>query len=260
MDRSMISLVTDFGQSEYVAAMKVAIWREFPDCRVIDFHHDVHHGAILQGAHMLVKAVREMPDAVHLVVVDPGVGTDRRAVIVRTDGLTLVGPDNGVLEPVTRGTNDLVVREIAFPAGGASPVFHGRDMFAPTAAKIARGDDISTMGRTVGSLMALPSYGFDRFGDRVVTRVVHVDVFGNVQIPVPYRAMEDLVDTQRRVLVWLADESHEARVVSTYGDLALGELGVLVSSSGHVEVAQRDGPAAVLLGSRIGDEIAIDVE
>ena len=260
MDRPLVSLISDFGQSEYAAAMKVAIWREFPDCRVIDYYHDVHHGAILQGAHMLVKAVREMPDAVHMVVVDPGVGTDRRAVVVRTDGLTLIGPDNGVLEPVTRGTNDMEVREISFPPGGASPVFHGRDLFAPTAAKVARGDDLGTLGRRVGSLMALPSYGFDRFGDRVVTRVVHVDVFGNVQTPVPYRAMEDLVDTKRRVLVWLADESHEARIVSTYGHLAVGELGVLVSSSGHVEVAQRDGPAAVLLGSRIGDEIAIDVE
>ena len=139
-------------------------------------------------------------------------------------------------------------------------MFHGRDVFAPTAAKIARGDDISTLGRRVSSLMALPSYGFDRFGDRVITRVVHVDVFGNVQTPVPYRAMEDLVDTKRRVLVWIAEDSHEARVVSTYGDLAIGELGVLVSSSGHMEVAQREGPAAVLLGSRIGDEIAIDVE
>lgn len=260
MDRPMISLVTDFGHSEYVAAMKVAIWKVYPEVRVIDFYHDVHHGVVLQGAHLLVKAVREMPDAVHMVVVDPGVGTDRRAIIVRTDGLTLVGPDNGVLEPVTRGTNDMVVHEIAFPPGGASPVFHGRDVFAPTAAKIARGDDIGTLGRQVGSLMPLPSYGFDRFGDRVVTRVVHVDVFGNVKLPVPYRAMEDLVDTKRPVLVWLADESHEAHIVSTYGDLAVGELGVLVSSSGHMEVAQREGPAAVLLGCRIGDEIAIDVE
>jgi S-adenosylmethionine hydrolase len=260
MDHPFISMVTDFGLSEYVAAMKVAILREYPEALVIDFYHDVLHGAILQGAHLLVKAVREMPDAVHLVVVDPGVGTDRRAVIVRTDGLTLVGPDNGVLEPVTRGTNDLVIREIAFPPGGASPVFHGRDLFAPTAARIARGDDLDTLGRTVGSLMALPSYGFDRFGDRFITRVVHVDVFGNVQTPIPYRSMEDLVDTKRNVLVWIADESYEARIVSTYGDLALGELGVLVSSSGHMEVAQRDGPAAVLMGSRIGDEIAIDAE
>jgi len=260
MDRPLVSMVTDFGQSEYLAAMKVAIWRECPECNVVDFYHDVLHGALLQAAHLLVKAVREMPDAVHLVVVDPGVGTDRRAVIVRTDGLTLVGPDNGVLEPVTRGTNDMTVREIAFPPEGASPVFHGRDVFAPTAARIARGDDISTLGREVQSLMAMPSYGHDRFGDRVVTRVVHVDVFGNVQTPVPYRAMEDLVDTRREVQVWIAEESHSARVVRTYGDLSVGELGVLVSSSGHVEVAQRDGPAAFVLGARIGDEIAIDAE
>jgi len=240
--------------------MKVAIWRECPGCRVVDFYNEVLHGALLQGAHLLVKAVSEMPDAVHLVVVDPGVGTDRRAVVVRTDGLTLVGPDNGVLEPVTRGSNDLDVREIAFPAEGASPVFHGRDLFSPVAARLARGDDIETVGRKVPSLMALPSYGFDRFDDRVITRVVHVDVFGNVQTPVPVKAVEDLVDSKRNVTVWIAEEAHEARFVRTYGELGLEELGVLISSSGHLEVAQREGPAAMLLGSRIGDEIAIDVE
>ncbi len=260
MDQPIVSLVTDFGQSEYLATMKVAIWRECPDCRVVDFYHDVLHGALLQGAHLLVKAVSEMPDAVHLVVVDPGVGTDRRALVVRTDGLTLVGPDNGILEPVTRGSNDLDVREIAFPAEGASPVFHGRDLFSPVAARLARGDDIGTIGRKVPSLMALPSYGYDRFEDRVITRVVHVDVFGNVQTPVPVKAVEDLVDSKRNVTVWIAEEAHEARFVRTYGELGLEEVGVLISSSGHLEVAQREGPAAMLLGSRIGDEIAIDVE
>ena len=259
MDRSTVAMISDFGHSEYVAAMKVAIWRECPDCRIVDVFHDIHHGAILQGAHLLVKAVAELPDAVHLAVVDPGVGTDRRAIAVKADGLLLVGPDNGILEPVVRNL-ELEIREIAFPAEGASPVFHGRDLFAPTAARLARGDDMSTMGRSVPSLMPLPSYGFDRFGDRVMTRVVHVDVFGNVQTPVPVAAVDDLIDSKKEVTVWIADVAHQARVVTTYGDLAPDELGVLISSSGHLEVAQRDGPAAVLLEARIGDEIAIDAE
>lgn len=258
MDRPTVAMISDFGHSEYVAAMKAAIWRECPDCRVVDVFHDIHHGAILQGAHLLVKAVAEMPDAVHLAVVDPGVGTDRRAVVVKADGLLLVGPDNGILEPVVRGL-ELEVREIAFPPEGASPVFHGRDLFAPTAARLARGDDMGSMGRRVPSLLPLPSYGFDRFGDRVVTRVVHVDVFGNVQTPVPVSAVEDFIDSKREVTVWIAEEAYQARVVRAYGDLAVDELGVLVSSSGHVEVAQRDGPAAALLEARIGDDIAIDV-
>ncbi len=236
MDRPTVAMISDFGHSEYVAAMKAAIWRECPDCRVVDVFHDIHHGAILQGAHLLVKAVA-----------------------VKADGLFLVGPDNGILEPVVRGL-ELEVREIAFPPEGASPVFHGRDLFAPTAARLARGDEMEAMGRRVPSLMPLPSYGFDRFGDRVMTRVVHVDVFGNVQTPVPISAVDDFIDSKKEVTVWIADEAHQARVVKAYGDLAIDELGVLVSSSGHVEVAQRDGPAAALLEARIGDEIAIDAE
>lgn len=255
----MVSLVTDFGHSEYLASMKTAIWRECPDCKVVDFFHDVHHGAILQGAHLLVRAVSETPEAVHMAVVDPGVGTDRRAVVVRADGLLLVGPDNGILEPAVRGM-ELEVREIAFPPEGASPVFHGRDVFAPTAARLARGDDMAAMGRRVSSLLPLAAYGFDRYGDRVMTRVAHVDVFGNVQTPVPLSAVEALLDTRREVMVWIADIAHPARMVKTYGELGLDELGVLVSSSGHLEVALRDGPAAVLLEARIGDDIAIDAE
>ena len=259
MHRPLVSVVTDFGQSEYLASMKAAIWRECPDCRVVDFFHDVHHGAVLQGAHMLVKSVSEMPEAVHLVVVDPGVGTDRRAVVVRADGLLLVGPDNGVLEPAVRGL-ELEVREIAFPPEGASPVFHGRDVFAPTAARLARGQEMDTMGRRVPSLMPLPAYGHDRFGDRVITRVVHVDVFGNVQTPVPYSAVESMLADRQEVTVWIAEQAHEAKVVRTYGDLSVNGLGVLMSSSGHVEVAMREGPAAVMLEARIGDEVAIDAE
>ena len=89
--------------------------------------------------------------------------------------------------------------------------------------------------------------------------MVHVDVFGNVQTPVPVSAVEDFIDSKREVTVWIAEEAYQARVVRAYGDLAVDELGVLVSSSGHVEVAQRDGPAAALLEARIGDDIAIDV-
>ena len=95
---------------------------------------------------------------------------------------------------------------------------------------------------------------------RVLTRVSHIDVFGNVQTPLPASTVQDLFDIPRDIHVWIADRSHKARLVRTYADLAPGDLGVLVSSSGHIEVAQRDGPAAVLLEARIGDEIALDAE
>ncbi len=260
MDLPLVALISDFGSSEYVAFMKATIWRECPDCRVVDVYHDVHHNAIIQGAHLLIKSLYDMPEAVHLVVVDPGVGTERRAVVVLADDLRLVGPDNGLLEPATRGAADVEVRDIDFPENGASPVFHGRDIFAPAAARLARGDEPDSFSRKGFPLLALPAYGHDRFGDRVITRVAHVDVFGNVQTPVDAMSVLDIIDGKGNIMVWIADTAHPARRVRTYGELLPGELGVLVSSSGHVEVAQRDGPAAMLLEARIGDEIAIDCE
>ena len=260
MERPVVAIITDFGHSEYLAAMKAAIWRECPDCRIVDVNHDVHHGAILQGAHLLVKAVRDVPDAIFLVVVDPTVGTDRRAVIVVADGVAIVGPDNGLLEPAVRDAKDVRVFDLPVDDDTASPVFHGRDVFAPAAARLARGEDPSTLGHQGSSLMALTAYGHDRFGYRVLTRVSHIDVFGNVQTPLPAATVQDLFDIPRDIHVWIADRSHKARLVRTYADLAPGDLGVLVSSSGHVEIAQRDGPAAVLLEARIGDEIALDAE
>jgi S-adenosylmethionine hydrolase len=260
MDRPLVALITDFGSSEYVAFMKATIWRECADCRVVDVYHDVHHGAVIQGAHMLIKSLYDIPEAVHLVVVDPGVGTERRAVVVLADDVRLVGPDNGLLEPAVRGASSIEVRDIDFPENGASPVFHGRDIFAPAAARLARGDDLDSFSRPGLPLLAQPAYGYDRFGDRIVTRVSHIDVFGNVQTPIDALSVVDIIDARGDILVWIADKAHPARRVQTYGDLPPGELGVLVSSSGHVEVAQRDGPAAMVLEARIGDEIAIDGE
>ena len=257
MDRPVVTLVTDFGHSEYVAAMKAAIWRACPECRVVDVFHDVHHGEVLQGAHVLVKAVAEFPEAVHLAVVDPGVGTKRRAVAVFAGELRLVGPDNGLLEPAVRG-RDVVVREIASIGTEVSPVFHGRDVFAPAAARLARGDDPEEFTRPTTALLPLTAYSYDRFGDRVLTRVVHLDVFGNVQMPVHAAEVADLLAPGRRLEIRIADREHPARAVRTYADIEAGELGVLASSSGHVELALRDGPAAVAIEARIGDEIAID--
>jgi S-adenosylmethionine hydrolase len=257
VDRPVITLVTDFGHSEYVAALRAAIWRTCPECRVVDVYHDVFHGEVLQGAHLLVKAVEDFPDAVHLAVVDPGVGTSRRAVAVFAGGLRLVGPDNGLLEPAVRG-NDVVVRELKPNVRSPSSVFHGRDVFAPAAARLARGDDPLKFTTPTTALLPLTAYSHDRFGDRVLTRVVHLDAFGNVQMPVPVADVADLLVPGRRLDIRIADREHTARVVRTYADIDVGELGVLSSSSGHVELALREGPAAVALEARIGDEIALD--
>lgn len=258
VDRPLVALITDFGQSEYVAAVKAAIWRECPDCRVVDVYHGVHHGSVLQGAHVLVKSVSEMPEAIHVVIVDPGVGTERRAVVVFAGALRIMGPDNGVLEPAVRRDGDVVVRVLDIPEGGASPLFHGRDVFGPAAARLARGDDPTSLTRAGQALMPLPAYGHDRFGERVMTRIVHIDVFGNVQTPVPASEVPDLLTPGRELTLWLADKAHPARVVRTYSDLSKEELGVLTSSSGHVEVAQRAAPAALTIGARVGDELALD--
>ena len=160
--------------------------------------------------------------------------------------------------PVTIGRDD--DNDLPVDDASASPVFQGRDVFAPAVARLARGKDPSTLGHPGSPLMALTAFGHDRFGFRVLTRVSHIDVFGNIQTPLTASTVQDLFDIPRELHIWITDRSHRARIVRTYADLAPGDLGILVSSSGHVEIAQRDGPAAVLLEARIGDEIALDAE
>lgn len=241
-----ITLLTDFGTADgYVAAMKGVLATLAPDVPVDDAAHDLHHGDIHAGAIALLRYwAMYPPGSVHVVVVDPGVGTERRALAAQVAGRYLVGPDNGVLTWALEESGHARVVEIQGPVPGApaaSATFHGRDVFAPAAAYLAAGGDLEELGPGAEDLLRLPMPRPDA-GDGVVRGVVlAVDRFGNLVTNIPRAALPPEVE------VFVAGSS-VGGLRRTYGEVGSGEVLALVGSLDRLEVSVRNGSAAEALG------------
>jgi S-adenosyl-L-methionine hydrolase (adenosine-forming) len=227
----MVTLTTDFGTADgYVGAMKGVLYSRAPGVAVVDISHDIPRHDIAAGAYALATAAPWFPPGtIHVAVVDPGVGSARRGVVIASGGQLFVGPDNGLFALVAPQPD--AVREIAvrFLTGRVSPTFHGRDVFAVTAARLATGVDLMEVGPVV-AMSTPPARGWHR--------VVHVDRFGNLITDVPGEGV---------AVVRVA--GREAALRRTYADVAPGELVAYVGSGGTVEIAVRDGSAAEVLGA-----------
>jgi len=231
---AIITLTTDFGTSDsYVGAMKGVIMRlaGHPAPAIVDLAHDIPPGDIPHAAWVIATATLEFPHgSIHVVVVDPGVGGARRDVIVRARGRWYVGPDNGVFAYLTdRSSEAYAIENDRFRAEHVSRTFHGRDVFARTAAAIASGEDPSTAGPPVALAGHLP-WGLR---ERASGRIVHIDRFGNLITDLPESEAGRAVTVAGQVLP----------LVGIYEDVSPGELLAYIGSAGTVEIAVRDGRA-----------------
>ncbi|HEX8107405.1 MAG TPA: SAM-dependent chlorinase/fluorinase [Kofleriaceae bacterium] len=232
---AIITLTTDFGTADgYVGAMKGVIARiagSYPAPMVVDVAHDIPPGDIAHAAWVVATATTEFPSgSIHVVVVDPGVGGARREVVVRARSRWYVGPDNGVFAYVADRTSEAyAIENERFRAEHVSRTFHGRDVFAPTAAAIASGEDPTTAGPRVELIGRLP-WGLR---ERDVGRIVHIDRFGNLISDLPEAEAGRAVAVAGQVLP----------LVGTYEDVAPGQLLAYIGSAGTVEIAVRDGRA-----------------
>lgn len=256
---SVITLMTDFGYEDpYVGVMKGVMLGRFPDARLIDLTHAIPPQDVDAAGFWLERSYRWFPaGTVHLVVVDPGVGSARNALVLPFEGHWFVGPDNGVFGP-------LLARERSAPAyridptlmgfGELSATFHGRDLFGPVAALLASGNlDPSAVGPGV-TLSGGGGLGVSGTGQtRVKGRVLVVDHFGNL---ISNIQVGDL-PKDRTFQVSLAGRT--LPLVRTYADVARGACAALFGSFGTLEVSARDANAARLLGATRGDEILIEV-
>jgi S-adenosyl-L-methionine hydrolase (adenosine-forming) len=249
-----VALLTDFGLADhYVGVLHAVLEREAAGVRRIDLGHQVPPGDVWAGCFLLRCAWPSLPDdAVVLAVVDPGVGGDRRAAAVRVGGRWLVAPDNGLAAAVVAADEavELDWRRMELPAPSAT--FHGRDLFAPAAARLARGNDPGTLGERVSPASLDPCpipepAAYDR-GFRAT--VVHVDRFGNLITNLPAAAAPP------GAVAWYG-APRPARRVRCYGDAASGEIVLLEGSSGLLELAVDRGSAAALTGLRRGDAVEI---
>ena len=260
-----ISFTTDYGTADgFVAACKGVVATISPATRVIDVTHHVPAGDVRRGSAVLAEAAPWLPPAVHLAVVDPGVGTDRRGVAVVTERGILVGPDNGLLVPAAEALGGIeaayALADPAFHLSEVSSTFHGRDVFAPVAARLCRGLDPDRLGPSVpfAELHRLRPPAVEVRAGSLRAEVRTVDTFGNVQLEA---AAADLAAAGLRpgapVTVEVGSEAWPALVGGTFADVAPGELVVYADSAGRVAVAANRGRAAAMLGSQAGDEITV---
>ena len=268
---AVITLTTDFGLADaYVAAMKGVILGINPEAKLIDICHSVEPQNVSQAAFVLSTAYQFFPErTIHVVVVDPGVGTERRAIILRTPQADFVAPDNGVLSYVIQQSSAQPVmdrRQIElepeleavaitrpeFWRSPVSPTFHGRDIFAPVAARLSLGLLPADFGEPVTSLTVLPLSRPSRASDgTVVGHILHVDNFGNLITDIK----SDDLPQARQVTIEVGNQFISG-LSRTYGE---GEgLLALIGSSGYLEVSLKEGNASAFLGVRVGSEVKIN--
>ena len=253
---AVITLTTDFGvRDPYVAEMKGVMLGLVPDARLVDITHDVDSHDIVGAALVLEAAVPFFPPGtVHLAVVDPGVGTARRGLVVATATARFVAPDNGLLTPVfARG--DWRAFELSAPEYRLSRVsrtFHGRDVFAPAAAHLVRGVAPERFGGRVDDPVRIAWADVHTVGSAVTGAVMHVDRFGNLITSIAAATVERLGPSASIHIV-----GRRLPLVETYADLPRGAAGAMIGSSNRLEIAVREGSAAVVLRARRGTPVAV---
>lgn len=250
--RPIITLTTDFRLSDYyVAAMKAVLVAHCPDARLIDVTHQVPRHDILCGSITLERAIDGFPPGtVHLAVVDPGVGTDRKILIVELNKQLVVCPDNGLITWPWQLHKSGQAYELIWRPTRSSTTFHGRDIMAPVAGKLAAGAKVESLATPLEKPILLdvtPSGRTDRRG-----KVIHVDAFGNATTNIAHEHLRGIVFKDVHI-----KGRKLGKLRRTYWDVAPGKPLALVGSSGLLEIAVRDGDAAKELKLKVGDEVTL---
>lgn len=255
-----VVLLTDFGLADpYVGQLKALLLRENPQAVVVDLSHEVSPFNIVQGAFFLASSWRHFPDgSVFLGVVDPGVGTERRCVMAECEGRWFVGPDNGLLTLVLNRTPAEKAVELECAVSGESRTFHGRDIFAPAAARLARGESPESLGKTIRpqGLLRAEWAAPKAFKGGVVAHVMHVDRFGNCVLNL------EIEEWLPRIAAWkslalLHPKEKQLALCEAYGHLPKDGAGLLPGSQGYLELAVNRGSAKAGLGLSIGDMVRL---
>jgi len=262
---TIISLLSDFGQKDpYVAEMKAVILSINPQARIIDITHEIEKFNIRMGAYVLASAAPYFPpNTIHVAVVDPGVGTRRRSIITETKRGLYVGPDNGLLMLAAHKediTNVYHLDNTKYMLSKVSRTFHGRDIFAPAAAHLAKGTDPSDFGP------AIPDYIFPEFAKpqardgELVGEVLYIDDFGNVISNISAETLEKAgFHEGNSLIVMLGGKTLNTKFCSAYGEVPAGAPLALIGSSNFLEVAVNQGSASGLFKVKVGDPFCVSV-
>ncbi len=258
--RPIVAFLTDFGtRDHYSGVMKGVVLALCPDVTVVDVTHELPAHDITAAAYHLAATYKYFPaGTIFVTVVDPGVGSARRGIAVEAGDWKFVSPDNGVLTLVTRETPiktavELTERRYARPT--ISRTFEGRDRFAPAAAWLAKGTNMTALGRPAHDLVQLDLPGMEETRESITGAIVRVDRFGNAVSNIDRKAFERL--GAGRGIVILANGKAVDRIVATYSEIGAGEVCALFGSTDHLELAANTGSAADRLGLSRGAVVRI---
>jgi hypothetical protein len=260
---SVITLLTDFGTKDpYAAEMKAVIISICPEAQIIDISHDIEKFNMRTGAFTLASAASYFPErTIHVAVVDPGVGTKRRSIIVEAQRYFYVGPDNGVLMLSAQKEGIRRVCQISNPVlmlSKVSKTFHGRDVFAPAAAYLAKGKTLSEFGPEILDYVVPKFAEPEMRGNELLGEVMHVDDFGNV---ISNISVEDLRKIGAKegcfLTVKFGGKVLRVRFCSTYGDVSVGQPLALLGSHDFLEFSVNQENAAKKFRVKIGDSVRL---
>ena len=262
-ERPIITMITDFGEGYYVAAMKGVILDICRSACLVDITHDIRSHDVLEGAFTLLCTYPYFPPkSVHIAVVDPGVGSERRGIIVATQDHYFVGPDNGVFSFVYNRESVKKVISIesqTYLRGTVSPTFHGRDAFSPVAAWLALGTPVEKFGEEIEDYSGATVLPVQKVEDnRIEGMVIHVDKFGNIITSIsPETAAEQFGYSGSPKFFLKGQEITHS--YSYYAEAAPGEIFALIGSSGYYEIAAHRSRAADILGVQRGEKVQLEL-
>jgi len=259
----LVVLLSDFGLTDpYLGQMKGALLAQAPDARLVDLCHQVEPFDISQAGFFLAASHGHFPAGTAFVsVVDPGVGTSRGIILLKKFGQFFLAPDNGLLTLIMHKAGEASAFQVAGPwPEGASPTFHGRDIFAPLAGRLATGATPQSLGQgvTLEGLVRLPGLRPVLTGQVLSAVVLHVDRFGNCLLNLETSLWADRL--ARAKSLSMASAKNSVQWVRTYQDMGPGQIGLLAGSQGYLELAVRQAKAAEQLGLARGSQVNFTLE
>ena len=257
----ILTFLTDFGlKNSYVAQMK-GVALSLTDAKIVDITHQITPHNILEGAFVLRSSAPYFPSGtVHVAVVDPGVGTDRKGIVITTPTQILVGPDNGLLIPTAQHLGDFVVYEIQnqnLLLKSISNTFHGRDVFTPVAVHILNGILFEEIGPIIKDYKTLDLGKTEILNRRIIGKIIYIDSFGNIITNIDGDILKKHFEFNKKIKIYINRKRREIPFVRSYGFANKGELLGTIGSSNLFEISINQGNAKKQLGAEVGNEIKI---
>jgi len=259
----LITLLSDFGlKDHYVAEMKAVISTISPEARIIDISHLIEKFNIRMGAFVLASATRYFPKGtIHVAVVDPSVGTKRRALLVETKHASYIGPDNGLLMLAAQREeirHVYAITNLRLMLTKVSSTFHGRDVFAPAAAHLANGTSPSDFGTEINDYL-IPRFAKPILkAGKLMGEILHIDDFGNIITNITSKDLEKINIKPKKLLsIKLGSRSWDIRFYTAYGDVAWKTVLALIGSHGFLEIAINQGNASKKFKTKIADAVTV---